>query len=94
MPELSAWRARLTHAGAELQAGQQRLLAREHARLEGVGAQLRALSPEHTLARGYAIVRTYDKKILRKSIDAQIGEAIEVTLAEGVLNATVTQRDQ
>jgi len=94
MPELSAWRARLTHAGAELQAGQQRLLAREHARLEGVGAQLRALSPEHTLARGYAIVRTYAKKILRKSIDAQIGEAIEVTLAEGVLNATVTQRDQ
>ena len=94
MPELSAWRARLTHAGAELQAGQQRLLAREHARLEGVGAQLRALSPEHTLARGYAIVRTRDKTILRKSIDAQIGEALEVTLAEGVLNATVTQRDQ
>lgn len=94
MPELSALRARLTHAGAALQAGQQRLFVREHARLEGVSAQLRALSPEHTLARGYAIVRTRDKKILRKSIDAQLGEALEVTLAEGVLNATVTQRDQ
>jgi exodeoxyribonuclease VII large subunit len=94
LPDLSALRTRLAHAGAELQAGQQRLLAREQARLEGVGAQLRALSPEHTLARGYAIVRTHDKKILRKSIDAPIGEALEVTLAEGVLEATVTQNAQ
>jgi exodeoxyribonuclease VII large subunit len=94
LPDLSALRTRLAHAGAELQAGQQRLLAREQARLEGAGAQLRALSPEHTLARGYAIVRTHDKKILRKAIDTQVGETLEVTLAEGVLNATVTQNAQ
>jgi exodeoxyribonuclease VII large subunit len=92
LPELSALRARLVHADAELLAGQRRLLVRQQTRLESVGAQLRALSPEHTLARGYAIVRTEDKKILRKSVDAQVGQTLEVTLAEGVLNATVTQR--
>ena len=92
MPDLNALRARLDSAAAELGAGQRRLLVREHTRLESVGAQLRALSPEHTLARGYAIVRTEDKKILRKSADAQIGQALEVTLAEGVLNATVTEK--
>jgi exodeoxyribonuclease VII large subunit len=92
LPDLSALRARLVHADAELLAGQRRLLVRQQTRLESVGAQLRALSPEHTLARGYAIVRTEDKKILRKSADAQVGQTLEVTLAEGVLNATVTQR--
>jgi len=92
LPDLSALRARLVHADAELLAGQRRLLVRQQTRLESVGAQLRALSPEHTLARGYAIVRTEDKKILRKSIDAQVGQTLEVTLAEGVLNATVTPR--
>ena len=94
LPDLSALSTRLAHAGAKLHAGQQRQLVREHTRLESVGAQLRALSPEHTLARGYAIVRTHDQKILRKSIDAQIGETLEVTLAEGVLEATVTQNAQ
>jgi len=92
LPDLSALRARLVHADAELLAGQRRMLVRQQTRLESVGAQLRALSPEHTLARGYAIVRTEDKKILRKSVDAQVGQTLEVTLAEGVLNATVTQR--
>jgi exodeoxyribonuclease VII large subunit len=92
LPDLTALRARLVHADAELLAGQRRMLVRQQARLESVGAQLRALSPEHTLARGYAIVRTEDKKILRKSVDAQVGQTLEVTLAEGVLNATVTQR--
>jgi exodeoxyribonuclease VII large subunit len=92
LPDLSALRARLVHADAELLAGQRRLLVRQQTRLESVGAQLRALSPEHTLARGYAIVRTEDKKILRKSVDAQVGQTLEVTLAKGVLNATVTKR--
>jgi exodeoxyribonuclease VII large subunit len=94
LPDLSALRTRLVHAGAKLHAGQQRLLVREQTRLESAAATLRALSPEHTLARGYAIVRAHDKKILRKSIDAQIGETLEVTLAEGVLEATVTQNTQ
>lgn len=91
LPDLSALRARLVHADAQLLAGQRRLLVRQQTRLESVTAQLRALSSEHTLARGYAIVRTEDKKILRKAVDVQAGQALEVTLAEGVLSATVTQ---
>jgi len=91
VPDLSDLRVRLGRAETELVASQRRLLVRQQTRLESVGAQLRALSPEHTLARGYAIVRTEDKKILRKSVDAQVGQTLEVTLAEGVLNATVTQ---
>ena len=91
LPDLSALRARLVHADAELLAGQRRLLVRQQTRLESVGAQLRALSPGHTLARGYAIVRTEDKKILRKSVDAQVGQVLEVTLAEGMLSTKVIE---
>ena len=94
LPDVSDLRARLGHAEAELLAGQRRLLARQQTRLESAAAQLRALSPEHTLARGYAIVRTQDKTILRKSVEAHVGQTLEVTLAEGVLNATVSQKLQ
>ncbi|MEI7571208.1 MAG: exodeoxyribonuclease VII large subunit, partial [Alcaligenaceae bacterium] len=79
----------LMRAEVSLVAGQQRLLERQRTRLESVGAQLRALSPEHTLARGYAIVRTETGQILRKAIDAQTDQALLVTLAQGELKVRV-----
>jgi exodeoxyribonuclease VII large subunit len=89
MPDLNLIRARLMRAEVSLVAGQQRLLERQRTRLESVGAQLRALSPEHTLARGYAIVRTETGQILRKAIDAQSDQALLVTLAQGELKVRV-----
>jgi exodeoxyribonuclease VII large subunit len=89
LPDLNLIQARLVRAEVSLVAGQQRLLERQRTRLESVGAQLRALSPEHTLARGYAIVRTETGQILRKAIDAQTDQALLVTLAQGELKVRV-----
>jgi len=89
LPDLNLIQARLVRAEVSRVAGQQRLLERQRTRLESVGAQLRALSPEHTLARGYAIVRTETGQILRKAIDAQTDQALLVTLAQGELKVRV-----
>jgi len=89
LPDLNLIQARLVRAEVSLVAGQRRLLERQQTRLESVGAQLRALSPEHTLARGYAIVRTETGQILRKAIDAQSDQALLVTLAQGELKVRV-----
>ena len=89
LPDLNLIQARLVRAEVSLAAGQRRLLERQQTRLESVGAQLRALSPEHTLARGYAIVRTETGQILRKAIDAQSDQVLLVTLAQGELKVRV-----
>ena len=89
LPDLSPVRLRLLRAATELQAGQSRLLLRQQGRLESASAQLRALSPEHTLARGYAIVRTTEGQILRDALNAQFGQTLELTLAQGALTVKV-----
>ena len=50
-------------------------------------AQLRSLSPQHTLDRGYAIAITADGKILRTPKDAPKATAFDLTLAEGSIEA-------
>lgn len=59
------------------------------ARLDGMHKALDAMSPEATLARGYAIVRTPDGKILRHVADASRGQVLEIRLQDGSLSATV-----
>jgi exodeoxyribonuclease VII large subunit len=62
--------------------------------LEHLRARLRALSPQSTLDRGYAIVTdTGTGAVLRDAAEA--GEAIEVRLAAGSLRAAVvTTREE
>ena len=52
-------------------------------------AQLRALSPENTLARGYAIVRNQAGDIVKHSGQVQAGQFIHIKLGEGELDASV-----
>jgi exodeoxyribonuclease VII large subunit len=61
------------------------------ARLGAVQAQLRALSPSHTLARGYAIVRTTQGNIVRQASSLAVGNQLDVTLSEGGLTVQVEQ---
>jgi exodeoxyribonuclease VII large subunit len=78
---LAADRAHLTRAPA--------LLAeRKRASLEGIAGRLRALSPQATLARGYAIVRG-DQGIVRAAETLSPGERVDVELAEGAFGARV-----
>ena len=53
-------------------------------------SQLRALSPQATLDRGYAIAQTVDGAVVRSADDIASGDAVTVRLARGLLTAQVT----
>jgi exodeoxyribonuclease VII large subunit len=66
------------------------LVERKRAGLEGLAGRLQALSPQKTLARGYAIVRT-DNGIVHSSAELAVGKRVEVELAEGGFGGRVEE---
>jgi exodeoxyribonuclease VII large subunit len=66
-------------------------LSAKSARLAQASNTLQALNPEHTLTRGYAIVRNTQSPptILHKLAHIQPGENIEITLSDGKLRCLV-----
>ncbi|PKQ25865.1 MAG: exodeoxyribonuclease VII large subunit [Actinobacteria bacterium HGW-Actinobacteria-4] len=53
-------------------------------------ASLRALSPQSTLDRGYAVVRTADGSVVRQPDEVSPGDALHLTVAGGDISATAT----
>jgi exodeoxyribonuclease VII large subunit len=66
------------------------LVERKRAGLEALAGRLKALSPQKTLARGYAIVRT-DNGIVRSSSELAVGARIDVELGEGGFGGRVEE---
>jgi exodeoxyribonuclease VII large subunit len=64
------------------------LLERRRAAVELAGGRLRALSPQATVERGYAIVRA-GGAVVRDAASVSAGERIDVELAAGALGARV-----
>jgi exodeoxyribonuclease VII large subunit len=62
---------------------------RKRAALEAVAGKLRALSPQATLDRGYAVVRTDNGTLVRSPQEVSRGEAIDVRVADGRFGARV-----
>jgi exodeoxyribonuclease VII large subunit len=89
MPQVSSQRAALSRASAALVQVERRMLDQQHGRLEHLQAQLRTLSPEHTLARGYAIVQTAAGQIVSDAGGVRAGQRLDVTLGVGALQVTV-----
>ena len=56
--------------------------------LANLRAQVRTLSPQATLDRGYAVVLTSDGSVVRAAKDLSIGEKIAIRVARGVVAAT------
>jgi exodeoxyribonuclease VII large subunit len=83
-------RQRLSRAHERLGRAPRLLLERGRARLEHTAGRLRALSPQSTLERGYAIVRA-NEQILRSGQAIHPGERVEVELAEGGFGARVEE---
>lgn len=73
--------------GAELV---DRVVERAGAVIVDLRSQLRALSPQGTLDRGYAIVRLPDGHVLRAPAQAPNGTPLLLTLAAGTLTAAST----
>ena len=57
--------------------------------LTQVIARIRALSPQSTLERGYAVVQMSDGKIARDSKELKIGDLVRLRLAKGESAATI-----
>ena len=62
-------------------------IERAESRVAELVGHLRALSPQRTLERGYAIVHRGDGKIVRKPADVAAGDALRVRVAGGEFGA-------
>ncbi|WP_448810638.1 exodeoxyribonuclease VII large subunit [Agromyces bauzanensis] len=83
--DLTRWVAR----GTELV---ERCIERQTTRVGELRGHLRALSPQATLDRGYAIVQRDHDGVLTRPEQAPDGTPLRITLAEGLLGAVSTGR--
>ncbi|TFV94049.1 exodeoxyribonuclease VII large subunit [Orlajensenia leifsoniae] len=67
-----------------------RTIERAQASTTELATRLRALSPQATLDRGYAIAQLPDGHVLRRADQAPAGTPLVLTLAEGVVGADST----
>ncbi|MEO7016464.1 MAG: exodeoxyribonuclease VII large subunit [Leifsonia sp.] len=81
---------RFVARGAELV---ERTIEREETRTAELRGQLRALSPQGTLDRGYAIVQLPQGAVLRSPAEAPAGTPLKVTVAGGSLTAIADSAD-
>ncbi|HEU4808770.1 MAG TPA: exodeoxyribonuclease VII large subunit [Homoserinimonas sp.] len=65
------------------------MIERSGVRVADLRSQLRALSPQGTLSRGYAIAQLPDGSVLRREADAPAGTRLLLTLADGSVHSTV-----
>jgi exodeoxyribonuclease VII large subunit len=68
-----------------------RLVAAAAHDLDRLEAQVRALDPARTLARGWSITRDAGGRVLRSAADVAEGDALTTTLADGDIRSTVTE---
>ncbi|MBX3032187.1 MAG: hypothetical protein KF809_18745, partial [Chloroflexi bacterium] len=86
---ITADMARLQGLGERLPGAVGGQLGRARADLDRQEGALRALGPWATLERGYAIARDGQGSIIRDPSELAVGDAIEVRVARGTLDARV-----
>ena len=69
------------------------LLDIERQEMKGIRDQLRSLSPQSTLDRGYAVVRTATGEVLRNAKKVKLGTELHIRVAKGETTATVSRVD-
>ena len=66
-----------------------RQLQHDTLRLRSLARSLETVSPLATVARGYAILRREDGRVVRGTADAPVGSALDATVADGLLKLRV-----
>ncbi len=66
-------------------------IEREDLGLSHLRAQLRSLSPQSTLDRGYAVIRDENGHVLADAGKVKVGQRLSIRLAKGELEATANQ---
>lgn len=88
--QLDRLRQRLDDATALMQTRMEHILSLRRERLRGVTMQLDALSPSHTVARGYAVVRRdADQHIITSVQQAQPGDDLTIQMTDGHIHVKV-----
>jgi len=85
--QLARQRERLDEARTRLAAALAHRLAVLRLRLDGLRARLEGVGPLATLARGYAIVRDADGRIVRSVRAVQRGARLQIKVADGSFDA-------
>ena len=80
--EIKLWRDRSIRSFASI-------LEIEKKELKGVRANLRSLSPQATMDRGYAVVQLEDGDIVRDAAKVKSGTRLRIRVAKGETSATV-----
>jgi len=83
VPDTGRAAERLAGAVRRLGQAQARLLVERRNRLAAASAQLRALDPGNTLARGYAIARDELGRIVRDAAALSAGQPLDLSFAQG-----------
>ena len=89
-PRIADGRMRTQDARGRLHGATRRLLEAAGRRLEALDRALRAVGPQSTLERGYAIVATSDGDIVRSAAVVTAGQRLSVRVADGSFDATVS----
>ncbi len=90
-PRIADGRARTQEAEGRLSSAVGRLLEATKRRTEALERALRAVGPQSTLERGYAIVATPDGDIVRSATAVAAGQRLSVRVADGSFDATVSE---
>ncbi len=95
LPDLDVLRMRLDDRLRSARQMLAHMLSLNGERVESLSLRLEALSPRDTLRRGYAIVqRNDDSSVISEHVQAEAGDAIDITLTSGSLQAQVTSSRQ
>lgn len=83
-------RARMAQAQARLRRAVRVQRSSAEDRLAGLAGKLHALSPLAVIARGYAVLRTPEGRVVQSTADAPIGSTVAARIGDGWIDATVT----
>ena len=82
---------KLSHLRSRLAAAGQQCLSARRQHYIALAAKLDALSPLKVLSRGFALVQTEDGALVQSASQVQEGQALDITLCDGVLRTTINE---
>jgi exodeoxyribonuclease VII large subunit len=88
-PSVLAKTLQVERALETLKSLHQQQLMQRRARLDAAYGQIRALSPDHTLARGYSIIFDQSGTVVRSKTSISRGQLLSVLVADGGFDVKV-----